>query len=660
MMALRWVDLTVIVVYLGAMVGIGLWFARRQTSTEEYFVAKRSIPHWAMGVSIYAALISSITFIAYPGSAYAGNWNELVPGFMVVGVLIVVGLVIIPFFRQAVGMSAYEYFGKRFGYKVRAYSALAFTAGHFSKMGFVFYTLALTITAMTGWDIKLVMVVTGVVTVFYTVVGGLEAVIWTDVIQGFIKCIGIFVCLGFLFYLIPGGPSAAFKLAWDNHKFSLGSFDFDLTKNGSVWVMTLYGFFWYLQKYTADQTLVQRYLVARTDREALKGVALGALLCVPAWMLFMLIGTLMWAYYQLTGEALPPQIDKADKIFPHFLATKIPVGLAGMFMASLLAAAMSMLASDLNCLSVVGVEDYYRKLRPNSTDRQRLVMGKMIVAGCGVVAVAIGIIIALYSNRVLSFYYMVTSIIAAGLAGLFLLAFLSRRANRQGVYIGITACLLFTAWGMMTSGDPKFTDNSFDDFPKLTASLQTGADPASVYLRAHLSVGTQEALAKKSRSVEETKALQGMMVKDLNGLLAKDALVQEPVFAALKLSKPARDLAMSRTRTKDETRRLNRLVLEQAFPAEIDTYLTMDLGRFNFRLHPVMIGVLAHLVLLGVGFGASFFFPPPPPEDRAMTLWGWRERVKRERQQAANGLKEPNGQKELGLAAAGKTSGGGQ
>jgi SSS family solute:Na+ symporter len=507
---LRWLDLAVIVLYMGGMAAVGLWFARRQTSTEAYFVAKRSIPHWAMGVSIYAALISSITFIAYPGSAYAGNWNELVPGFMVMGVLILVGLVIIPFFRHAVGMSAYEYFEKRFGYKVRAYSALAFTAGHFSKMGYVFYTLALTVTAMTGWNIYFVMVATGIVTVFYTVIGGLEAVIWTDVIQGFIKCIGIFICLGFLLYLIPGGAPAAFNLAWQKGKFSLGNLGFDLTRNSSVWVMTLYGFFWYMQKYTADQTLVQRYLVAKSDREALKGVALGALLCVPAWTLFMLIGTLLWCYYQLSGEAAP-QFAKTDQIFPHFLSTKIPAGLAGLFMASLFSAAMSMLSSDLNCLSVVGVEDYYRKLKPHSTDRQRLLAGKLIIVGCGAVAVIIGLIIVKYSNRVLSSYYIVTSIITAGLAGLFLLAFLSPRANRQGVYVGVLACLLFTTWATLTSGK----------------------DP------------------------------------------------------------------------------------------------TWNLGQFNFKLHPVMIGVLGHLVLLSVGYIASLFFAPPEKSYRAMTLWGWLENRKK-------------------------------
>ena len=463
MTTLRWLDLLVIAVYMVAMLMVGRWFARRQTTTEAYFVAKRSIPSWAMGISIYAALITSITFIAYPGSAYAGNWSELVPGFMVVGVLILVGLVIIPFFRHAVGMSVYEYFEKRFGYGVRAYSALAFTLGHFSKMGFVFYTTALTVSSMTGWNIYAVMIGTGVVTIYYTVIGGLEAVIWTDVIQGFVKVIGIVVCLGWLCANMPGGVGAAFTLAADHHKFSLGSAGFDLTNKNSLWVMSFYGFFWYLQKYTADQTLVQRYLVAKTDRDALKGVALGALLCIPAWILFMLIGTLVWAYYQLSHELLPATL-KADQIFPHFLTTKIPAGLAGLFMAALFSAAMSMLSSDLNCLSVVGVEDYYRRLRPNAPDARRLAVGKLIVGICGTLAVAIAVVIAWKSERVLSFWFTTSSIVAGGLAGLFLLAFLCPHANKQGVYAGIAACLLFTTWGTLTSGKTPVLDLGAGNF----------------------------------------------------------------------------------------------------------------------------------------------------------------------------------------------------
>jgi SSS family solute:Na+ symporter len=505
---LRIIDLIVILVYMTGMLLVGRWFSRRQTSTEVYFIAKRSIPQWAMGVTIYATLITSITFIAYPGSAYAGNWSELVPGFMVIGVLILVGAVIIPFFRHAVGMSLYEYFEKRFSYKIRAYSAFAFTMGHFSKMGFVFYTLALTISGMTGWNIYVIMIGTGLVTIYYTVVGGMEAVIWTDVIQGFIKCIGIFVCIGTLLYIMPGGPSAAFHLAVDAHKFDLGSFNFDLTSKTSFWIMSLYGFFWYLQKYTADQTIVQRYLVAKSDKEAIRGVALGALLCVPAWVLFMLIGTLTWAYFQLSHEALPAYVDKADKVFPYFLATKVPVGLAGLFMASLFSAAMAMLSSDMNCLSLVLVEDFYRKWRPASTDAQRLWLGKIVIAACGGLAILVAVIIAWKSERVLSMYFTVTSVIAGGLAGLFLLAFLSPRANKQGAYIGIAACLLFTAYATFTSG--------------------------------------------------------------------KDRL--------------------------------------------------LDLGSYNFAWNNVLIGVIGHLVLLVVGYLASFAFAKSAPLSREMTLWGWRDR----------------------------------
>ena len=464
MSSLRVPDLIVIALYFVGVAFIGFSFARRQNSTETYFVARRSVPHWAMGLSMFATIISSITFIAYPGAAYAGNWNQLVPGFMAVGVLLVVGAVLIGFFRHAVGMSAYEYFEKRFGYGARAYSALAFTAGHFSKMGFVLFTITTAITGMTHWNKYYVILAVGFVTIAYTLIGGLEAVIWTEVLQGIVKLAGVLVILGVLLTIMPGGPAAAFQLANDKGKFSLGSFDFNLAQNGNFWVMLLYGSFWYLQKYAADQTLVQRYLVAKSDRDALKGVALGAGLCVPAWTAFMLVGTLLWCYYQISGETLPRELLDAkgkviaDQVFPYFLTTKIPAGLAGIFMAAVFSAAMSTMSSDLNCLSAVGVEDYYRKLRPASTDRQRLAVGKIIVGVCGAIAVGVGAYIAWKSESALAFYYAATSIISAGLAGMFLLAFFSRSANRQGLWIGIIANLLFTGWATLTSGKNRMFD----------------------------------------------------------------------------------------------------------------------------------------------------------------------------------------------------------
>jgi SSS family solute:Na+ symporter len=374
---------------------------------------------------------------------------------------------------------------------------------------------------MTGWDKYQVIVGVGFITVFFTLIGGLEAVIWTEVLQGIVKLAGVLVVIGVLLYIMPGGAGAAFHLAAEKNKFSLGSFDFNLSQNGNFWVMLLYGSFWYLQKYAADQTLVQRYLVAKNDRDALKGTALGALLCVPAWTAFMLVGTLLWAYYQLSGETFPPHLLDAktgkviaDRVFPFFLTTKIPAGLAGIFMAALMSAAMSTMSSDLNCLSAVGVEDYYRKLRPASTDKQRLRVGKFIVAICGAIAVGIGMFIAWKSESALALYYTATAILSAGLAGMFLLAFLSRRANRQGLWIGLTCALVFTAWTVLTT-------------------------PAAKGAKAFL-----------------------------------------------------------------------------------------DLGDYNFTWPTVMAGVIAHVIVLVVGWGASWLFPAPEKITREMTLWGWLEKRK--------------------------------
>lgn len=468
----RWLDLFIMMAYMAAMVLVGIRFSRKQTSTETYFVAKRSIPGWAMGFSIVATLITSVTFVAYPGSAYGKDWSLLVPGFMLLGALAVVGAVVVPFYRQVVGMSAYEYFGQRFGRPTRMYGSFAFTLSHFSKMGFIFYLLSLTINSMTGWSMDGLILVVGIVTLFYTLIGGLEAVIWTDVIQGFVIWIGVFIALGFLLFLPPGGPSAVFAVAAENHKFSLGSFAPDLGQQ-TFWVMIMYGFFWYLQKYTADQTVVQRYLVAKTDRAAIRGVTLGAALCVPVWTLFMLIGSCTWAYYKLTGEVLPGYITKADQVFPYFLTMHLPSGVAGLFMASLMGAAMSGLASDLNALGVVGVEDFYRVLQPQATDRQRLAAGKWIIASAGGLCIVIAEVLAHAKGGALSMWFSMSAIASGGLAGLFLLAFFSRRANRQGVYIGIIATVLFTTWATLTCGDKKIVNASAWNYP--WADLTIGA-----------------------------------------------------------------------------------------------------------------------------------------------------------------------------------------
>jgi SSS family solute:Na+ symporter len=507
MFSSHWLDLLIVALYMGGIAVFGLRFARRQTSTERYFVAQRSIPGWAMGISLFAAISSSLSFIGYPGSAYAGNWNDLVQGLMVIPALVVAVAIAVPFYRRVVGVSAYEYFGKRFGYGARVYSSLAFSFAHFSKLAFVFYLVTLTVHIMIGTNMYLTTIVLGVVTITYTCVGGLEAVIWTDVIHACTAFVGVLICVGFLLFLPPGGPSAAFRLAWENHKFSLGSFDFNLSQKG-FWPMALYGLFWYLQKYTTDQTVVQRYLAAKSDSQAAKGTALGMSICLVVWTFFMFIGSMLWSYFQLTKEQLPARITKADHVFPYFLSAHLPPGCMGLFMAALTASAMSMVSSDLNCLSSIGVEDFYRRFRPDASDAQQLRVGKILVTICGILTVMITLVLARYTEHALSLYFTITAILSGGLFGLFVLAFFSRRANLHGVWVGVIACVLFTAYATLTSPDGKI----------------------------------------------------------------------------------------------------------------------LDLGRFNFPWRGVMIGVVGHLVLMGVGYVASLACPTGAKVAEDLTVWGWLER----------------------------------
>lgn len=448
---MRTLDLIVVAVYLLALIGIGIFFARRQKTTDDYFIARGTIPGWAMGLSLLATIITSVTFIAYPGSSYAGDWSLLVPGFLFVAVLFLVGTVVVPFYRHVVHVSAYEYFGRRFGTPVRLYASLAFAAGHFSKMGFVFYLLALTLSSMTGFRIEAVILLTAVVTVFYTLLGGIEAVVWSDVVQGFVLWVGIAVSIAALLLIPHAGPAAVLADAWTHGKMSLGSTALRLDKP-TILVLAIYGFWFYLQKYTGDQTVVQRYLLARSDRAALRGIGLGAALCLPVWAAFMLIGSLLWSFYRLTGEALPKTITKPDQIFPHFLLTHLPAGLTGLFIAALLGSAMAMLASDMNCLAAIAVEDFYGLARPASTDRQRLRAGKWVVLASGAAAALVALRLAHSQGSALALYYTVTAIVAGGLAGLFLLAFLFPRATPAAAMGGIVASLAFTAYATLTLG----------------------------------------------------------------------------------------------------------------------------------------------------------------------------------------------------------------
>ena len=450
---LHLLDILVVLAYLGTIVWIGAHFAKKQTSTDNYFAGGRSVPAWAVGFSVLATLISSITFLAYPGEGFTGNWIRLVQGLMVPVVLVFIVWWLVPLYRHVIRLSAYEYFEKRFGYGARLYSSLAFTLMHFSKMGTVFFLLALALSKMTGYNPYHVVLVLGTLTVIYTLVGGIEAVIWSDVLQSFVLVVGGLLCIGVLLFAPEASPGTIISNAWAQGKMSLshpdpGVSQWDFTMLTTL-VMALNGIFYAVQKYGSDQTIVQRFLLAKTDKGAVRAALGGALMCVPVWTLFIFIGTLLWSFYQTVPL---PEGTRPDAVFPWFIMTQLPPGVTGIILAALIAVAMSSLESDLNCLAAVGVEDYYRRFRPQATDKESLNVGRWIVVASGVfsIAVAMGYIAAEGKNA-LAVVFSLYAIFSGGIAGLFALAFFSRRANRQGVYAGIGACILFTAYAVLTS-----------------------------------------------------------------------------------------------------------------------------------------------------------------------------------------------------------------
>jgi len=253
-------------------------------------------------------------------------------------------------------------------------------------MGTVLFLLALALGNMMGGNTILMITIVGLIIIVVNLLGGIEAVIWLDVFQGFMLFASGIICLSVLLFSADGGPAAVWSIAKANGRMGFGPYDFDLTRLTFV-VMAINGMFYAIQKYGTDQTVVQRYLTAKTDKAAIRASLLGILLTVPVWMLFMFIGTALFSYYK--QHSLPAGF-RPEQVFPYFIMTKLPVGVTGLILSAMISAAICSLSADLNSLAAVGVEDYYKKMRPNKSDAVNLKTGKWMVVISGLITIAIG------------------------------------------------------------------------------------------------------------------------------------------------------------------------------------------------------------------------------------------------------------------------------
>jgi len=444
------VDSIIVLVYLGVVFGIGIYFSRNQKTTEDFFLAGKSVPGWVVVFAIVGTMISSTSFVGHPGNVYARDmWN--LPSFLMLPIVMVfISRFVVVFYRRTIKMSIYDYLERRFSYGARAYGAAAFIVSRVVDMSATLYFLALPVSFLTGVSVWWVIMIVGVVTLAMTVAGGIAAVVYADVLQGVLLVGGALTCIGIALFRPEQGAAAVLSKAWEGGKFGLGNTSFSwFTDN--IWFYIVGGGIWAVQRYALDQHIVQKYLVAQTDRQAKLSAFFGAMACLPVWLMFFLFGAVLWAFFQLTGAALPADVAAVkDNIVPYFIKTQLPVGVIGLVVAALLAAAMSSLDSDLNSMATVIVDDFYGRLRPDSTDSQRLWLGRVAVTALGVMSIVfswlwIGI------GTAMEFGVQLFSIATAGMLGLFALGALTKRANARGAMVGIVACVLFTAWATLTS-----------------------------------------------------------------------------------------------------------------------------------------------------------------------------------------------------------------
>jgi SSS family solute:Na+ symporter len=309
---------------------------------------------------------------------------------------------------------------------------------------------------LLGWDIRLIIVVTGVVTTLYTFVGGIVGVIWTDAIQTIVLVGGAITCAALMISHLPEGPGQLFTIAAQHDKFSLGSFGAGLAEP-TFWVVLIYGVVINLQNFGVDQSYVQRYHTSSSDAEARKSVWLGGLAYLPVSAVFFFIGTAMFAYYTTHPELLPEAYrdpSKSDSVFPWFIVTALPSGITGLLIASIFAAAMSTISSSLNSTATILLNDYYgRFVNRQATERQKMRVLYLTTIAVGVIGTGIGVAMISVKSA-LDVWWMLAGVFGGGMLGLFLLGYLSKRTNERAALAGVSAGVLVILWMSLS---PKWT-----------------------------------------------------------------------------------------------------------------------------------------------------------------------------------------------------------
>jgi SSS family solute:Na+ symporter len=428
------VDLTLLVVFLVALVAWTCGFFRKSQTADDFMAAGRSLPAWVVGLSLFGSYVSSITFLSNPGKAFASNWNPWVFALSLPLAAWIATRCFVPFFRRSGEVSAYQHLEHRFGPWARTYGVACYLLTQIFRLGTILYLLALALEPMLPVGLVPLIILGGLVTTVLPFFGGTAGVMWAGVVQSLVLLLGVGVAVSQLLWTTPGGLTAIATVGIDQGKFSLGSTAFDVS-TATVWVTFAYGLTINLQNFGIDQSYVQKYITARSDRAARQSVWFGGLAYIPLSAAFLWIGTALFVFYLAFPDRLPEGI-VADKVFPWFLRTELPSGLRGIVLAAVCAAALD---SNLNCCATLYLKDIHQRyLSPGISDAAAVWTLRLSTLVLGVLSTLMAVTMQ-SAKTVLDQWWNLAGIASGGLLGLFLLGLWCPRATSRDALIATLA-----------------------------------------------------------------------------------------------------------------------------------------------------------------------------------------------------------------------------
>jgi SSS family solute:Na+ symporter len=440
-----WINTLVLIFYFAILVWIGFFFSKRQKNTDDYFKGGGRVPWWVAGLSIFGTALSAITFMAIPAKSFATNWAYI---WLNVAILLAAPMVVfyfIPVFRRLKITTAYEYLEIRFNKFLRLAGSISFILFQIGRMGVVLFLPAIALNVVTGIDIYLCILLMGLLSMLYTFMGGIEAVIWTDAMQVVVLLGGAVLSLILITLNMEGGFSGIIQTAVTDHK--LAAFDMALDfRKPTFWVIMFGGLFSQFATYGADQTMVQRYLTTPDMKSAKKSLWTNIILTIPATLLFFFMGTALYAFFKENPDHMNMTLENGDSIFPWFIVNELPNGVVGILISGIFAAAMSSVSSSINSGATAYTTDIHTRFR-RVEKQQGLKIARISTVVIGMAGTLFALFMASWEIKSLwDVFNKVLGLIIGSLGGLFILGVLFRKAHSRGATIGFIFSLLLQGY----------------------------------------------------------------------------------------------------------------------------------------------------------------------------------------------------------------------